>query len=87
VRGDARRTWREDVDLIANTLTELLDTVLAETSWNLSRNTRRVAPGLRDLGHMSAHGRYFHAEKADIEKTRAGCRIAIEEFLRISGLL
>lgn len=68
-------------------LTELLDTALAETSWNLSRNTRRVAPGLRDLGHMSAHGRYFHAQRADIEKSRADCRIVIEEFLRLSGLL
>lgn len=68
-------------------LTELLDTALAEPSWNLSRNTRRVAPGLRDLGHMSAHGRYFHAQRADIEKNRAECRIVIEEFLRLSGLL
>jgi len=68
-------------------LTELIDKALAEPAWNLSRNTRKVAPSLRDLGHMSAHGRYFHAQKSDVEKNRAGCRVAIEEFLRLSGLL
>jgi hypothetical protein len=84
-RGIATKIKNTSGDFLQ--LSDLIDKALAEPSWNLSRNTRRVVPGLRDLGHMSAHGRYFHAQQSDIEKNRAGCRVAIEEFLRLSGLL
>ncbi len=84
-RGIAAKIKNTSGDFVQ--LTELIDKALAEDSWNLSRNTRKVAASLRDLGHMSAHGRYFHAQKSDVEKSRAGCRVAIEEFLRLSGLL
>jgi hypothetical protein len=36
---------------------------------------------------MSAHGRHFTADKADIEKVRGGCRVVVQEFLTIAGLL
>jgi hypothetical protein len=68
-------------------LTELVQHALAEPTFNLSRNTRRQLPQLRDVGHMSAHGRYFTAQKPDIEKVRTGCRVVVEEFLHIAGLL
>lgn len=68
-------------------LTELVEHALAEPSWTLSRNTKVFLPQLRDVGHLSAHGRYFTADKSDIEKVRPGCRVVVEEFLRISGLL
>ncbi len=84
-RGIAGKIKNSNGDFLQ--LSDLIDKALAEASWNLSRNTRKAAPGLRDLGHMSAHGRYFHAQKSDVEKNRAGCRVAIEEFLRLSGLL
>ena len=68
-------------------LTDLVGLALAEPSWSLSRNTRKCLPQLRDVGHMSAHGRYYHAQRDDIEKVRQGCRVAVEEFLHHAGLL
>jgi hypothetical protein len=53
----------------------------------LSRNAKKALPGLRDLGYMSAHGRFFTAQKADLEAVQPGCRIVIEEFLHHAALL
>ncbi len=68
-------------------LSDLIDMALRETIWTLSRNTKVFLPQLRDIGHTSAHGRYFTAQKSDIERVRQGCRIVIEEFLHHAGLL
>ena len=68
-------------------LSDLIKHALKETSWNLSRNTRRFLPQLRDTGHMSAHGRYYCARKPDIEKICQGCRVVIEEFLHHAKLI
>jgi len=68
-------------------VSDLVGAALAETSWSLSRNTKKALPGLRDVGHMSAHGRYFSARKEDLETLRAGCRVVLEEFLHHAGLL
>lgn len=68
-------------------LTELVKHALSESVFNLSRNTKGFLPQLRDIGHLSAHGRYFTAQKSDIEKVRQGCRVVVEEFLRIGDLL
>ena len=68
-------------------LSELIQHTLAEQTWNLSRNLRKALPQLRDVGHMSAHGRYFSARKEDIENIRQGCRVTIEEMLHHAKLL
>ena len=68
-------------------LTELVGHALAEPSWTLSRNTKKYLPQLRDVGHLSAHGRHFIADHSDIEKVRTGCRVVVEEFLRRANLL
>ena len=68
-------------------LSELISRALAENSWNLSRNTRKYLPGLRDVGHMSAHGRYYTARKDDLDAIRLPCRVVIEEFLYHAKLL
>ena len=68
-------------------LTDLTSKALAETSWNLSRNTKKILPSLRDIGHMSAHGRYFNARKEDLQAVKSGCRVVIEEFLHLGALL
>ncbi len=68
-------------------LSDLIDAALREPRWNLSRNTKKYLPQLRDIGHMSAHGRYFNAKPDDIERIRPGARVAIEEFLHISELI
>jgi len=68
-------------------LSDLITAALAETSWRLSRNTKKYLPLLRDVGHQSAHGRYYHARREDIERIQPGCRIVIEEFLHHASLL
>jgi hypothetical protein len=68
-------------------LSDLVARALAEPSWNLSRSTRKFLPQLRDVGHLSAHGRYYHAKRDDIERVRHACRIIVEEFLHHAGLL
>lgn len=68
-------------------LTDLVAKALSEPSWTLSRNARRALPSLRDVGHMSAHGRYFTAKKEDLDHLRSGCRVVVEEFLHHAGLV
>ncbi len=68
-------------------LSDLISMALAEPLFNLSRNAKKALPGLRDLGHMSAHGRYFTAQKGDVDGVQPGCRIVVEEFLHHAGLL
>jgi len=68
-------------------LSDLVEKTLSENSWTLSRNTKKFLPQLRDVGHMSAHGRYYNARKEDIEKVRQGCRVLVEELLHHANLL
>jgi hypothetical protein len=68
-------------------LSELIQRALAETTWNLSRNTKKALPNLRDVGHISAHSRRFTAQKSDISKVQQDFRIALEEFLHLANLL
>lgn len=67
-------------------LSDLVNRALGEASWTLSRNCKKVLPSLRDAGHSSAHGRYYHARREDLEGLRQGCRVVIEEFLHHAGL-
>lgn len=68
-------------------LTALIKTALAETAWNLPRNVRKELPNLRDLGHRSAHNRYYVATKPDIDKHLGVYREAVEAFLHLARLL
>ena len=68
-------------------LTDMVKQAIAEPSWNLSRHTKKFLPQLRDVGHLSAHGRYFTAQDSDILKVQPGIRIVVEEFLRLANLL
>ena len=67
-------------------LSDLVKKTMSETSWHLSRNTKKFLPQLRDIGHSSAHGRYFTAQESDIMKLQPGIRFAVEELLRIANL-
>lgn len=68
-------------------LSDLVAKALAEPAWTLSRNTKKHLPRLKDTGHMSAHGRYFHARREDLDQLQEGCRVVIEEFLHHASLL
>ncbi|MDB5356649.1 MAG: hypothetical protein JWN24_3102 [Phycisphaerales bacterium] len=68
-------------------LTGLINSALAETSWNLPRNVKRDLPNLRDLGHKSAHGRHHLAKKMYVDELKTSYRDAVEAFLHIASLL
>ena len=67
-------------------LTQLVDLACAEPALPLSRNTKKALPKLKDLGHLSAHGRHFTARPDDVEKVQSDFRIAIEELFHHAGL-
>ncbi len=68
-------------------LTGIINAALAETSWNLPRNVKKELPNLRDLGHRSAHNRYYLAAKADIDRVIGAYRETVEAFLHLANLL
>jgi len=68
-------------------LSDLVAKSLSEPAWTLSRNAKKHLPQMKNTGHMSAHGRYFHARREDLDKLQDGCRIVVEEFLHHAGLL
>jgi Domain of unknown function (DUF4145) len=68
-------------------LTGLVAAALAESTWNLPRTVKRTLDGLKDLGHRSAHNRYYLATKPDLDKYVDAYREAVEAFLHLAGLL
>lgn len=68
-------------------LSDLVGLALREKTWTLSRNCKQALPKLRDAGHNSAHGRYYHARREDLDALRHGCRVVVEEFLHHAKLL
>ncbi len=51
-------------------LSEMISVALNEPRFNLSRHAKTHLPSLRDAGHLSAHGRYFCAQKPDCKRER-----------------
>lgn len=68
-------------------LTAIINVAIAEPSWNLPRNVKKQLPNLRDLGHTSAHNRYYLAKQPDIDKLTMAYRETVESFLHLAGLL
>ncbi len=69
------------------TLRDLIPKVIAETTkWNVSRETCRVLPGMKDIGDRSAHNRYFLAHRGDINKLIKGLRVVVQELIHIAEL-
>ena len=68
-------------------LTAIIHAAIAEPAWNLPRNVKKQLPNLRDLGHTSAHNRYYLAKQPDIDKFTMAYRETVEAFLHLAGLL
>ena len=67
-------------------LNDLIDSALNETSWNLSRNSKRALPKLKKVGDLSAHSRRYNAHLKDLEKLIDEIRVVVQEFVYLSGL-
>jgi hypothetical protein len=64
-------------------LSDLIDKLLVENTWNLSRNTKQSLPNIKKIGDLSAHNRRFVAKKPDVDKIKIDLRIVIEEFIHL----
>jgi len=67
-------------------LNKLIDRTLADSSWNLSRESKRTFPLVKTLGDRSAHNRRYVATKRDVDEVIPGLRVLADELFHIAGL-
>ena len=67
-------------------LDDLISCCLSESTWNLSRNTKRGLRSIKTLGDLSAHSRRYNTNRNDLDKVAVDLRVIAEEFLYLSGL-
>lgn len=62
-------------------LSDLIDALIKESKWNLSRNVQTSLPKIKLKGDLSAHNRFFLAKKQDLDNIKFDIRITIEELV------
>ena len=67
-------------------LSDLIDRTLAESAWNLSRNTKKALPRLKQVGDWSAHNRRYNAHRQDIDNVKGDLRVSVQELVYLAGL-
>ena len=67
-------------------LDDLVNSCLSESTWNLSRTTKRGLKNLKTLGDLSAHSRGYNTNRNDLDKVNADLRVTAEELLYLYGL-
>jgi len=67
-------------------LKDLINNILIEPSWNLSKNSKCALPKLKKVGDLSAHSRRYNAHLDDIEDIRNDVRIVVQELLSLANL-
>lgn len=66
----------------------LISKIIAETSWNLSRNTKRALQKrqFKEIGDQSAHSRRYNARRKYIDDIISDLRTVTEELLYLASL-
>ncbi|MFH1813041.1 MAG: DUF4145 domain-containing protein [Pseudomonadota bacterium] len=67
-------------------LRDLINTLVSDKTWNLSKNTKAALPRLKDVGDMSAHSRRFIAQRQDIDRLVSDLRVVIQELVSLAHL-
>ena len=67
-------------------LSDLIQKVLADSAWNLGRETKTSLPKLKALGDRSAHNRRYLATKADVDAVIPGLRVVVDDLLHLAKL-
>ena len=65
---------------------ELINKMLSESAWNLTRNAKTGLKKLKNICDLSAHSRRYNAHRTDIDKVIPDLRVIVEELLYLSGL-
>lgn len=67
-------------------LGDLVTRACSESTWSLSRVTKRALPKLKSLGDNSAHSRRFNAHRHDLDKVLDDVRVAVQELVYLAKL-
>lgn len=67
-------------------LSGLITSIIDETAWTISRNSKKALKKLKILGDLSAHNRRFIAHRTDIDNIVFDFRVTVQELLSISEL-
>jgi hypothetical protein len=67
-------------------LSDLVDRLIQEPSWNLGRNTKQALPRLKSVGDQSAHSRRYNAHREDIDKLSYDFRVVCQELIYVAAL-
>lgn len=81
-KGIANKIMNSQGDFLV--LDEMIDKVLAEPAWNLTRNTKKALPRLKKIGDLSAHSRRYNAHFKDIESLVDDVRVVVQEFIYLA---
>lgn len=66
-------------------LSGLVTAILAQSHWQLQRETKRELPEIKKLGDRAAHNRRYEATKQDIDHIRSGLRVTVDDLLHLAG--
>jgi hypothetical protein len=66
---------------------DLMEVLLTDKNFNVSRNAQQGLKEFKRLGDLSAHSRRYNAHQSDIERVRQGVRVASEELLHMARLI
>lgn len=64
----------------------LIDRLLADSAFNLGRETKNGLPLIKAIGDRSAHNRHFMAKKPDVDKVIPYLRVMVPELLSHAGI-
>lgn len=67
-------------------LRDLINALVSERAWNLSKNSKAALPRLKDVGDMSAHSRRFIAQRQDIDRLIGDLRVVVQELVALAQL-
>lgn len=67
-------------------LNTIINQVISDKPFSLSKNTLGVLHTFRELGNFSAHSIQYNARRTDINNVKMAYRVAVEELLYLSNL-
>jgi len=67
-------------------LGDMIAKLLADTTWNLARDSRVVLPKIKRLGDRAAHNRRYLATRQDVDQLLSGLRVLADDLLHLAGL-
>ena len=67
-------------------LDELINRLMADRTFTLATETRRVLPEIRKKGNRSAHARRYSTTKQELLKVAGDLRLAVDELLHLADL-